>query len=70
LLRLGVVDDVIDEPLGGAHRDHHQMASRLKMYLLKSVRELSVQPGDVLLAGRYEKFRKMGSFLESPAVSS
>ncbi|HUY87192.1 MAG TPA: acetyl-CoA carboxylase carboxyltransferase subunit alpha [Pirellulales bacterium] len=67
LLRLGVVDDVIDEPLGGAHRDHHQMGSRLKMYLLKSIRELAGRPSDVLLAGRYDKFRKMGVFLESPA---
>src|SRR4030095_16148806 len=40
LLGLGVVDDVIEEPLGGAHRDHHQMASRMKLYLLKCLREL------------------------------
>ena len=33
LIRLGVIDDVIREPLGGAHRDHHLMASRLKIYL-------------------------------------
>ena len=70
LLRLGVVDDVIDEPLGGAHRDHHQMAGRLKMYLIKSIRELAGRPSDALLAARYEKFRKMGSFLEPAAVSS
>ena len=40
LHELGCVDDVIEEPLGAAHRDHHQMATRLKMYLLKSLREL------------------------------
>ena len=34
LLRLGVVDDVIEEPLGGAHRDHHQTAMHVKQYLL------------------------------------
>ena len=61
---LGVVDDVIEEPLGGAHRDHRQMANRLKAYLLKTVRELSARPADRLLADRYEKFRKMGVFLE------
>ena len=44
LLGLGVVDDVIEEPLGGAHRDHHQMAARLKMYLLKCLRELVGTP--------------------------
>ena len=36
LSRLGVVDDVLQEPLGGAHRDHHQMASRLKSYLSRT----------------------------------
>ena len=70
LLRLGVVDDVIDEPLGGAHRDHHQMGGRLKMYLLKSVRELVGRPTDALLSARYDKFRKMGAFLEAPAGAS
>jgi acetyl-CoA carboxylase carboxyl transferase subunit alpha len=38
LLGMGVVDDVIEEPLGGAHRDHHQMAARMKMYLLNACR--------------------------------
>jgi acetyl-CoA carboxylase carboxyl transferase subunit alpha len=66
LLRLKVIDDVIEEPLGGAHRDHHQTASRLKMYLLKSVRELSAKPLDDLVAQRYDKFRRMGQFLERP----
>jgi acetyl-CoA carboxylase carboxyl transferase subunit alpha len=69
LLRLGVVDHVIDEPLGGAHRDHHQTAFRVKQYLLRTVRELSALSPDELLAGRYEKFRRMGVFLESAAAS-
>ncbi len=68
LLRLGVIDDVIEEPLGAAHRDHHQMAARLKMYLMKSVRELSAKPLDELVNNRYEKFRRMGVFLEGPAA--
>lgn len=67
LLRLGVIDDVIEEPLGGAHRDHHQTAARLKMYLSKSIRELVSQPLDSLLAARYQKFRRLGVFIESPA---
>src|SRR5262249_19303969 len=53
LLKLGVIDDVVEEPLGGAHRDHPQMAARLKMYLLKCLRELSNQPIDQLLQTRY-----------------
>ncbi|HEX5444820.1 MAG TPA: acetyl-CoA carboxylase carboxyltransferase subunit alpha [Pirellulales bacterium] len=67
LLRLGAIDDVIEEPLGGAHRDHHQTAARLKLYFLKSIRELVGRPADALLAARYEKFRRMGQFLE-PAI--
>ncbi len=65
LKRLGVVDDVIEEPLGGAHRDHHQMAARLKMYLLKSLRELKQRSPEELLQKRYEKFRRMGVFIEA-----
>jgi acetyl-CoA carboxylase carboxyl transferase subunit alpha len=64
LLELGVVDDIIQEPLGGAHRDHHQMAARLKIYLVKTLRELLAQPLDKLQQSRYEKFRRMGVFLE------
>jgi acetyl-CoA carboxylase carboxyl transferase subunit alpha len=65
LKRLGVVDDVIQEPLGGAHRDHHQMAQRLKLYLAKSLRELNQLPIEQLIASRYEKFRRMGVFFEN-----
>ena len=64
LLRLGVIDHVIEEPLGGAHRDHHQTGMRVKQYLLRTLRELTAQPIDQLLDGRYEKFRRMGVFLE------
>jgi acetyl-CoA carboxylase carboxyl transferase subunit alpha len=64
LLGFGVVDDVIEEPLGGAHSDHHQMAGRMKTYLLRTLRELLSVPGDQLLTTRYEKFRKMGVYLE------
>jgi acetyl-CoA carboxylase carboxyl transferase subunit alpha len=64
LHRLGVVDDVISEPLGGAHRDPHQMANRLKMYLTGALRELVGRPTEQLLEKRYEKFRRMGVFLE------
>ncbi len=65
LLRLGVIDEVIREPLGGAHRDHHRMASKLKLHLRSKLRELVGQPLDELLQQRYEKFRRMGVFLET-----
>lgn len=64
LPQLGVVDDVIEEPLGGAHRDHHQMASRIKSYLSKTLEQLVKTDLDTLIAERYDKFRKMGSYLE------
>lgn len=65
LLKLRVIDDVIEEPIGGAHRNHHQMAARLKIYLLKSLRELVDQPLPELVAARYEKYRRMGRFVEA-----
>jgi acetyl-CoA carboxylase carboxyl transferase subunit alpha len=70
LLQLGVVDDVIEEPLGGAHRDHHQIATRLKIYLTKCLRELVGTKPDVLVEKRYEKFRKMGVFLEAATTAA
>jgi acetyl-CoA carboxylase carboxyl transferase subunit alpha len=69
LLRLKVVDHVISEPLGGAHRDHHQTAMRVKQYLTRSLRELIGLPVEKLLDGRYQKFRRMGVFLDSPAAA-
>lgn len=68
LSRFGVVDDVIEEPLGGAHRDHHQMAGRLKTYLVRSLRELTGKPIDQLLDARYAKFRRLGQYLERPVA--
>jgi acetyl-CoA carboxylase carboxyl transferase subunit alpha len=65
LKELSVVDDVIEEPLGGAHRDHHQMAARLKMYLVKNLQKLTKEPLDELVKARYDKYRRMGVFLEA-----
>ena len=65
LLKFGVIDEIVDEPLGGAHRDPHQMAQRLKMFLVKHVGELKKLDDETLLQQRYEKFRAMGEFLES-----
>ncbi len=70
LAHLGIVDDVIEEPLGGAHRDHQQMAARLKKYLLRMLGQLMAQPRDQLPALRYDKFRKMGVYLEQLADGS
>jgi acetyl-CoA carboxylase carboxyl transferase subunit alpha len=69
LVRFGVVDDVLDEPLGGAHRDHHQMASRLKTYLSRTLTDLECKTPDELVNERYEKFRRIGVFLETPQAA-
>ena len=68
LARLNVVDDVIDEPLGGAHRDPHEMARRVKQYLTRSLGELKKLSGEDLVQQRYDKFRRIGMFLETPEV--
>ncbi len=64
LAQLGVIDDVIEEPLGGAHRDPRQMAARLKAYLTKTLDPLVKVSPDDLATDRYNKFRKMGTYLE------
>jgi len=66
LFRLRVIDDIIPEPLGGAHRDHREMANTLRAYLLRYLRDLRHLPADQLLEQRYQKFRRMGVFHEGP----
>ncbi len=62
LLKLGVIDGVIPEPLGGAHRDTDLAAKNLKEGVVSALRELEKVPTDKLLQRRYEKFRAMGRF--------
>ncbi len=69
LTKLGIIDAVIPEPVGGAHRDHHDMAARLKLYLRSTLRELAPQPIEELLENRYQKFRRMGVFLEGSKLN-
>ena len=64
LERFGVVDEVIEEPLGGAHRNHHQTAARMKLFLLRSLRELKKKKPEQLLEHRYDRFRQLGVFWE------
>jgi acetyl-CoA carboxylase carboxyl transferase subunit alpha len=60
LQRLGVIDHVIAEPVGGAHRNPRDVGNMLKGYLTKQLRDLTQQPVGQLLGGRYTKFRSMG----------
>jgi acetyl-CoA carboxylase carboxyl transferase subunit alpha len=64
LLQLGVIDGVIPEPLGGAHRDLVQTISNLREAIVGALRDLERTSTDRLLHRRYEKFRKMGRFQE------
>ena len=67
LLKFGLVDVIVPEPLGGAHTDPKAMAATLKQSLLTHLRELKAVPADILLRRRYDKFRAMGVFETEPA---
>ncbi|MBY0457535.1 MAG: acetyl-CoA carboxylase carboxyltransferase subunit alpha, partial [Gemmataceae bacterium] len=60
LLEYGVIDAVVPEPLGGAHRDPRGMANTLKTHLTRELRRLVSLDDKALLDGRYQKFRRMG----------
>ncbi len=62
LLRLRVIDEVIEEPLGGAHRDGEFVAERLRASILRFLKTAASTPMEVLLERRYERFRKIGVF--------
>jgi len=62
LLALGVIDEIVSEPLGCAHRNHAAMAAALKKSIGQHLAQLSELPSEDLLAARYEKFRKMGVY--------
>ena len=65
LQRLGIVDEVIPEAPGGAHRDHDLTARNLAETLRRHLAELSAMSPEALRADRYAKFRHMGAFVES-----
>jgi len=62
--RLGVVDEIVAEAPGGAHRDHNLTARNLGDAIRKHLAELILLPGETLRQGRYAKFRRMGAFVE------
>ncbi len=66
LLRFGIIDEIIAEPAGGAHRDHREAAASLKTFLVHSIRQLKEIPTDRLVQSRYEKYRNIGVFHEKP----
>jgi acetyl-CoA carboxylase carboxyl transferase subunit alpha len=64
LLELGIIDEVIPEPLGGAHRNPFETAQNLKNFLINSLTELSNKEPETLIEERYNKFRRIGRFQE------
>jgi acetyl-CoA carboxylase carboxyl transferase subunit alpha len=64
LIELKLVDEIVPEPLGGAHTDRAVTAENLKMHLLKHLNELLTLPVAELLKQRYKKFRAHGHFFE------
>ena len=64
LLKQGLIDEVLSEPLGGAHRDVKQMAERLRSTVIRHLDQLTTLAPEELTAQRREKFRRMGSFTE------
>ncbi|HET6281932.1 MAG TPA: acetyl-CoA carboxylase carboxyltransferase subunit alpha [Polyangia bacterium] len=65
LLRLGVIDEIVPEAPGGAHRDHDLTAGNLGDALRRQLAELILQPPEKLRSERYAKFRGMGAFVAS-----
>lgn len=68
LLSLGIVDEAVPEPPGGAHSDHEKMAQILDPILEKAFREIERTPVPELLEKRYQKFRRMGEFFRESAA--
>jgi acetyl-CoA carboxylase carboxyl transferase subunit alpha len=64
LSKLGVIDSVVAEPLGGAHRDPHTAAHSLEQFIAKTLRDLKRSKIDNLLERRYDKFRNLGVVVE------
>lgn len=64
LLKLEIVDKVVPEPLGGAHREPVKVAETLKQYLIEELNILKEKSTAKLLSDRYKRFRRLGVFLE------
>ena len=70
LKSLGLVDKVISEPLGGAHRDQQAMAANLKKALLDALAQVGGQTTEALLETRYARLMAYGRFSEKPAAAN
>lgn len=64
LKELGIIDDVISEPVGGAHLDYDKAAELLKASIVKNLDELAKMSAEKLMEQRYDRFRVLGRFME------
>lgn len=67
LKTLGLVDRVLNEPIGGAHRDHAQMMGSMKRMLQEQLRDLTARPLEELLKTRFDRLMSYGRFKEDAA---
>ncbi len=65
LSELGVVDEIVREPMGGAHRDHNRAASLLRRVIRRHLGELMAMSPEELIAHRYDRFRRLGVYAET-----
>lgn len=68
LKKMDIIDDIVPEVAGGAHRDIHVQATSLKECLEKALEELNALSEEELIEDRYNKFRKIGQFIEEDEV--
>jgi acetyl-CoA carboxylase carboxyl transferase subunit alpha len=64
LMQLGIIDGIIEEPLGGAHTDYDLVASRIKDTIITALTKLKKSDPKQLLAARHKKYEKIGFWLE------
>jgi acetyl-CoA carboxylase carboxyl transferase subunit alpha len=68
LLRLGIIDEIVSEPVGGAHQNPAQAAALLDVALDRALTQVTALEVEARLEARYQKFRAMGQIgIESPA---
>ncbi len=65
LKNLNIIDEIIPEPLGGAHRNPEETAKNVKEAILRHLDELEILDSEALIQDRYKRFRKMGVFYEA-----
>jgi acetyl-CoA carboxylase carboxyl transferase subunit alpha len=64
IIKLGVIDEIVKEPIGGAHRNHEAMAQTLKEAIARNLADLNKLSAEELVEDRYNKFRAMSRFVE------